>query len=345
MIKDSITFDISDKSSLPKYKQLIKSIIENIELGQLQYGQKLPSINQLSFDYYLSRDTVEKAYKELKRQEIIKSVKGKGFYITNSAPVSKLNILVIFNKISAYKEEIYNALAIELGSQARIDFYIYHNNYEIFERIIIERLEGYHYYVIMPHFLEYDKQSLIDLLAPIKPEKLIFVDSIVKGIKNYKGAVYQDYKMDIYNALEEANDLLKKYSQLVLVFPDNEIYTYPRDIILGFHKFCGFNNYDFKVIDGIIEFTNIESNTAYIVLEEYDLINLIKIIRLRKMKLAKEIGILSYNDTILKEVLAEGISVVTTNFDEMGKRTANIILGKESGTIKNKFEFIQRKSL
>lgn len=345
MIKDSIRFDISNESSLPKYKQLIKSIIENIEFGHLQYGQKLPSINQLSFDYYLSRDTVEKAYKELKRQEIIKSVKGKGFYVTNSAPVSKINILLLFNKISAYKEEIYNAFALELGSQARIDFYIYHNDYEIFERIINERLEGYHYYVIMPHFLEYDQQSLKDLLSYIKPEKLIFMDSIAKGIKNYKGAVYQDFKMDIFNALEEANELLKKYNKLVLVFPDDEIYTYPRDIVLGFQKFCGFNNYEFEIIDGIIEFTKIESKTAYIVINESDLINLIKIIRLRKMKLAEEIGILSYNDTILKEVLSEGISVITTDFYEMGVKTANIILGKESGTIKNKFEFIQRKSL
>ncbi|MFY0626824.1 MAG: GntR family transcriptional regulator [Reichenbachiella sp.] len=337
--------EINEASSLPKYKQLIQSIKESIESGRIKYGQKLPSINQLSFDYYLSRDTVEKAYKELKKKGFIESVKGKGYYVTNSAPESKFNVLVIFNKISAYKKVIYNSIAHNLGDKAQIDFFIYHNDYETFERFIQERLEGYHYYVIMPHFMDYNRKSLFELLSQINQEKLIFLDTIVEDIKNYKGAVYQDFKMDIFETLGKANDLLKKYKKLVLVFPDNEIYTYPKEIELGFRKFCGFNNYEYQIIDGIIEITKIEANTAYIVIEENDLVNLIKIIRSKKMKLAEEIGILSYNDTVLKEVLAEGISVISTDFYEMGEHAANIILGKESGIIKNNFEFIQRNSL
>ena len=56
---------------------------------------KMPSINMLSEEFYLSRDTVEKAYKILKERKIITSVRGKGFYISRTNLNSKINILFL----------------------------------------------------------------------------------------------------------------------------------------------------------------------------------------------------------------------------------------------------------
>ena len=82
----SISIDI--ESRIPKYQQIVNSIISNISNGTLEIDQKLPSINNLSEEFYLSRDTVEKAYSILKDRKIIRSIRGKGSYISRTKLIS-----------------------------------------------------------------------------------------------------------------------------------------------------------------------------------------------------------------------------------------------------------------
>jgi len=77
---------VDSESRIPKYRQIVNSIVEDIERGVLTIGQRVPSINDISEEYYLSRDTVEKAYNVLKEKEIIVSVKGKGYYVAPYLP-------------------------------------------------------------------------------------------------------------------------------------------------------------------------------------------------------------------------------------------------------------------
>lgn len=49
--------EIDENSRVPKYQQIVDSIIENISQGNLKIDQKIPSINKFSEEYYLSRDT------------------------------------------------------------------------------------------------------------------------------------------------------------------------------------------------------------------------------------------------------------------------------------------------
>ena len=59
-----LNLNVSDKT--PKYKQIIQSVIADIERNVLKKNEQLPSISELSEEYYLARDTVEKAYRELR---------------------------------------------------------------------------------------------------------------------------------------------------------------------------------------------------------------------------------------------------------------------------------------
>jgi len=185
----------------------------------------------------------------------------------------------------------------------------------------------------------------LKLLKKIQSKKLIILDHLIQGVNEYHGAVYQDFKTDIYLAMEEGLELFKKYQKLILVFPNKNTSPYPQEILIGFRKFCGFNNFQFEIIDEVIETTLVEKDSAYVVIEENDLVNLIKIARSQKLKLTSDVGILSYNDTALKEVLAEGISVITTDFVKMGELAADMILNERSGAVKNDFRFISRNSL
>lgn len=342
---DFILLEISEDSHIPKYKQIVNSIIAKIETGHIKFGQRIPSINNLSTDYLLSRDTVEKAYNELKERGVIESVKKKGFYVSNSAPESQFKILILFNKLSAYKKEIYNTIDHQLEEKAQIDFFIYHCDYELFERILREHYQGYHYYVIMLHFADYNTADLKRLLGNIPSEKIIIIDHRLPGIDYYFGCVYQDFKMDIFNALAEALVKIRKYKKLILVFPDSKNYPYPKEIIIGFTRFCSFNKVRFEIIHSISSNYKLEKNTSFVVIEDNDLANLIKLVKLKNYILGEDIGIISYNDTILKEVLADGITVISTDFQKMGGIAANMILENKPLDCKNDFHLIMRNSL
>jgi len=84
----------------------------------------------------------------------------------------------------------------------------------------------------------------------------------------------------------------------------------------------------------------------YIVLAESDLVNIIKKSREQLLTLGEDIGVISYNETPLKEILADGISTVSTDFIHMGKTIGNQILGIEDRVpIKNPFRLIKRNSI
>jgi DNA-binding LacI/PurR family transcriptional regulator len=73
------------------------------------------------------------------------------------------------------------------------------------------------------------------------------------------------------------------------------------------------------------------------------LVSLVHQIRDNEFTIGKDIGVLSYNDTPLKDLL--GISVVSTDFNMMGATVAQMILNKEKGSVKNPFNFIDRESM
>ena len=249
---------------------------------------------------------------------------------------------MLVNDFNAEKKTIYNEMKLKLSDQATVDYC----DYSLFKKIVKGNLDGYQYYVVMPGFEETIQTELNELLLQINSEKLILLDTAFDKLSACKGGTYQDFKEDIYNALVEASSLLKKYDKLILIYPEDKIHTYPADILAGFKRFCGFNNFKFEIYSDALAIAPKDYNkSAFVVLEESDLVTIIKNIQVSKMKLAKDTGILSYNDTALKEVLAEGISVMTADFAKMGRVAADMILGQASGMIKNDFHFMSRASL
>ena len=119
-------------SATPKYLQLANSILKAIEDSKLQADDVLPSINELSSQFEISRDTAEKGYKYLKNMGIIGSVPGKGYYIKSTDIDRTTRIFLLFNKLSPHKKIIYDAFVTTLGDKAAIDFYIYNNDFPLF---------------------------------------------------------------------------------------------------------------------------------------------------------------------------------------------------------------------
>lgn len=322
--------------------QIIDSVIHAISKGKLNRGDKIPSINQFSEEYLLSRDTVEKAYRQLIKDGILTAVRGKGYYINRVDVEAAIRVLLLFNKISNYKKQIYNSFTEVLGRKAFVDLHIHHCNSSLFKNLIQNSIGEYHYYVIMPHFYEGQEEAM-EGIRMIPPEKLIILDKDIPLPDQPAACVYQDFEKDILYALNEAADLIKNYRKLILVFP--AMVPYPKEIIKGFRLFAMQHNIAHEIIHEIEESTEIHPNEAYVVIEETDLVNLIKICREKGLQAGKDLGIISYNDTPLKEILLNGITTITTDHELMGATAARLILDNRQEKIKNPFSLIRRKSL
>jgi GntR family transcriptional regulator len=70
------------QSRLPIYEQLKAKISELVLLGELKPDDQLPSVRSFARDLGINPNTVQKAYQELERDNIIYSVAGRGSYIS-----------------------------------------------------------------------------------------------------------------------------------------------------------------------------------------------------------------------------------------------------------------------
>jgi DNA-binding transcriptional regulator YhcF (GntR family) len=329
-------------NKVPKYKQISNAIIKDIEKGILIKDDPLPSINELSFEYDIARDTVEKAYNDLKEQGIITAIRGKGFFV-NGLQSSKIRILLILNKLSAYKKIIYYSFINALGNKATVDLQIHHYNAVLLKKILDNNHGKYHFYVIMPHFFEgLTEINIYEELSKIKDGELVLLDKKLPDFTKKHLCVYQDFENDIYEALQSGQSAIQKYKELILIFPENN--NHPIEIIKGFRRYCTDNKKTYQVLENT-DGLKIEKGTLFIVIAESDLVHLVKLALERNFKLGKDMGILSFNETTLKEILAGGISTISTHFEAMGTTAATLILEKQMISVKNPFSLIRRPSL
>lgn len=333
---------INEYSKTPKYRQIINSVIKGIEQKRLHLDDKLASVNQMLIEFDISRDTVVKAYDRLKQMGIVESVSGKGYYIKSTNFRQRSKVFLLFNKLSTHKKLIYDSFSTTLGDQVAIDFFVYHNSFRLFKQLVNDhKNEDYTHFAIIPHFLEggYFAEEVIN---QIPKDKLIILDKLLEGIDGEYAAVYQDFSKDIFAALTQAKDLLQKYEKLRLIFPP---YSYhPIEILDGFEEFCTEYAFEYDIVKDI-RTEPISQGEVFINLMEDDLVTLIKRIKGLGLQTGKDVGIISYNETPLKEILLDGITVISSDFCKLGETAAQFILGNEKKRLANPFRLVIRKSL
>ena len=338
------TLTINQGSAVPKYRQIVNAIKRGIEQRAIEMHEQLPSINQLSSQYEISRDTAEKAYRQLKRQGIILSVPGKGYFANVSALHRERKVLLVFNKLSAYKKSIFDGFVRGMQDSADIDFQVYHESYELFEKIIRERAERYTDVVVIPGFKGSEELRAAQLLQECVPaDRLWLLNRSLDQMRGDYGAVFQNYENDLHAALGQAHDLIRKYQRAKLIFPSYS--NYSRGIIRGFQKYCLEHQLPSEIIFKDFENATLERDTFYLVILDNDLVSLVKKIKENGWTPRREVGILAYNDSPLKEVLLDGITVVSTEHEAMGKRLADLVRDNRKYRVENEFRLIVRGSL
>ncbi|MFC5282754.1 substrate-binding domain-containing protein [Pedobacter alpinus] len=78
---------------------------------------------------------------------------------------------------------------------------------------------------------------------------------------------------------------------------------------------------------------------------EDDLVILIEKIIQLNLKIGKDVGVISYNETPLKKLLLNGITTISTDFKGMGLMAAEMIKNQEIAHQELSFKLTLRQSL
>ncbi|MTI94666.1 MAG: GntR family transcriptional regulator [Firmicutes bacterium] len=105
---------INVSSHTPIYQQVIDQIKEQVLLGVLAPGDKLPSVRELATTLTINPNTIQKAYQELERQKVIVTVRGRGNYIAEQSE-NKLNAEQLETLQEHFRKGIIDALHLGMS--------------------------------------------------------------------------------------------------------------------------------------------------------------------------------------------------------------------------------------
>lgn len=326
-------FAINPQSNLLKFQQLMDSVNEAISRNLLQVGDILPSVNQLCKESSLSRDTVFKAYAELKNRGVIESVPNRGYFVAKA--VTK--VFLFLDTFKAYKEVLYGAFLDNLPDTIAIDLHFHHYNIDDFEKIIKESLGKYTKYIIM----NFDHERVPEITRQIPANKLLVIDWNVHELEG-ASSISQDFSQSLYDSLESGIELIRKYQKFIYLYPS---FTYhPKVSIKYFEKFCSdykINHktlYDFKKFD-------LQKGELYLLVSDRTLAKFLDQCEQKNLVLGQDVGVISYNETPMKKYVKEGITVISTDFELMGKKIAEFVITKEKTNVVIPSKLTIRKSL
>jgi DNA-binding transcriptional regulator YhcF (GntR family) len=108
-------------NNIPIYLQIIDNIKQDIVVGRLKAGQKMPSVRELAGILKVNPNTIQRVYQELDREKITFTKRGMGTYVTEEKKtinslkeeISKKIILDFvegMNKLGFSNKELINTL-------------------------------------------------------------------------------------------------------------------------------------------------------------------------------------------------------------------------------------------
>ena len=309
--------------SRTKHDLLVESITEAIAAKRLRTGHSLPSVNDFIRELSLSRMTILKALNELKDRGIIEARNRVGYFVRNEDVDQQLKVMLVLTAFSSYHEILYNAFMDELkGSNIIVDLFFHHGNARLLRSVMNENIGHYGMYVITP----ISDPELVRIMDAIPESKLL---QIVRPVCSNNNISYisQDFYQEVINALDTVGDRIAAYDEFILVFPGESFHS--TDIRKAFTAFCGKRRIRCSVQEEI-DTAQVRKNCAYFVIEESHLISLIKAADQQGLKLGSDLGILSYNDTPMKEIIRQGITVISIDFAKLGRMAARYVLDREA---------------
>ncbi len=304
--------------STSKIKSVADGIASSIMDGKLKIGDNLPSINEMSRKYKISRDTVFKAFIELKRRKLIDSTPTKGYFVTGEVN----HILLLLDTYSPFKQNLYNRFVSNLPAGYKVDLIFHQYNEHLFETIVRESIGRYSMYVVM----NFSNERFSESLRSIPKNKLLLLD-FGRFEKDGYSYICQDFDQSFYDCLKNCSVCLHKYNKMTFVFPEEV--CHPTSSIDYFVKFCAENGFKYEVIRKEADWREVEEGTLYICILPEDLVKVIKSADAARLRIGKEVGLIAYNESPILDVIKDGVSSISVDFGLMGEKAAEYVVKKQ----------------
>ncbi|WP_316792574.1 GntR family transcriptional regulator [Pedobacter frigoris] len=329
--------ELDEVPSYSKHEQFVQGIINAIDERIISKGEALPSINVLIKKLGFARETVMKGYRELISRGIVESKNRLGYFVANDDTEQTLKVALLMYLIDSFQEQFYRNFRNELGPNVHIDVFFHHGNITMFETML-DMIKGkYGMYVISP--IPHPKTK--HLLEMLPSNKFIMFDRYepLKGEFNY---ITQEFEQSTYAILAELVETIKKFDEMIFFHIPGSLD--PVEIIKAFKRFTK----DFKVNTRILheyEPGSVEKGKVYFTLNNSEIWKILKDCEAKRLQPGKDIGILSHNDEVVKEIIGGGITTYSADFSLMGIKVAQAVLKKERVQETIPTLLIRRKSL
>ncbi len=316
-----------------KLQQLVHSITEAVSNGTLKTGDVLPSVNQLSSESGFSRDTVFKAYRILKKRGIIESAPQKGYFVASES----VKVFMLLDDFSAFKEQLYQSFRLNLPENVSVDLLFHHYNKTVFRQLIQNSIGRYSIFIIM----NISHGNIDPVLKKIDPKRLLILD--MGNPEAEMNFLLQDFDEAVVNCLSQGLNEIHKYEEFILIYSEKKT-PHPAKTVDAFKRFCTTNFIKHRVAEKFNE-KQLKAGQVYLAIKDSDLVEIIKAGFKKDYQLGKDFGVLSYNDTPMKEITGGGITVISTDFGLMGEKAAAFVTNRQPVAEILSTRLITRKTL
>jgi len=306
---------LKSNNSLSKHQHLVQGIIQSIDEEEIKIGDKLPSINAMVREIGYARKTIVRAYEELKNRGLIESKKVQGFYLVSSETNVTLRIALVLFSFKIFQEDFYNTLRNELGKKYQIDIFFHHNNVSIFEDIVSNITGKYGKYIIAP----IQNSVITSMLRNFSAQKLLLVDRYLDLGPEYS-FVAQEFEKATYDGLIDLLPDIRKYEGIIFI--DDQFSHSPMGIQKAFKRFLSDNSFNGYIEKEFIS-GNVKKNYLYFIKNDTALWYFLKEVAEKEYELGKDLGVLSFDDNVVKQILFGGITTLSTDFNNMAKIAAD----------------------
>jgi len=114
--------------NLPIYIQIMNLLKSQIAAGEISGGDKLPSVREFSKELKVNPNTIQRAYQELEREELVFTQRGMGTFVTEDVEMIKRlrkdmatsivkNFIEEMNKLGFKPKEIIEIISERIGEE------------------------------------------------------------------------------------------------------------------------------------------------------------------------------------------------------------------------------------
>ncbi|RYG54334.1 MAG: GntR family transcriptional regulator, partial [Chitinophagaceae bacterium] len=203
-----------------------------------------------------------------------------------------------------------------------IDIFFHHNNIDVFESIISSVKGKYGMYVVAP----IPHKRTAGILCTLPLNKFLMIDRYL-ALPGEFSYIVQEFEESSYLAFSKLAPAIRKFKGMINYHrPASDT---PIEIIDAYKKFIR----DYKIKSIIrTEYIpgSIEKGYVYFTINNAELWQMLKDAKAKGFTLGKDVGILSHNDEVVKEIIFDGITTYSTDFVKMAEKAAEFVVKRKA---------------